>query len=181
MRDALDVSAAPVIFSPLLAPAPWPTIPRNVPDDVLTATARQRRGLHGDVRAAVRQPGRPPTGRLAAEDAARDAGHRPARRSACVRAVRASAPGAPSPPPAPPLADVVAHVEHVRDVAGADHVGLGGDYDGVTSLPDGLEDVSRYPPLLEALAARGWSAEDLGKLTCRNALRVLRDVEDAAG
>ena len=76
---------------------------------------------------------------------------------------------------------MVAHVEHVREVAGIDHVGLGGDYDGVTSLPEGLEDVSCYPRLIEALARRGWSAEDLGKLTCRNALRVLRDVEDAAG
>ena len=85
------------------------------------------------------------------------------------------------PPPAATLADVVAHVEHVRDVAGIDHVGLGGDYDGVTTLPEGLEDVSRYPNLLEALAERGWSADDLAKLTCRNVLRVMRAVEDVAG
>lgn len=85
-----------------------------------------------------------------------------------------------SPPPPSYLADVVAHVEHIREVAGVDHVGLGGDYDGVTTLPEGLEDVSCYPRLLGALADRGWSAEDLGKLTCRNALRVLRAVEDAA-
>ena len=76
---------------------------------------------------------------------------------------------------------MVAHVEHVRDVAGIDHVGLGGDYDGVTTLPEGLEDVSRYPNLLEALAERGWSADDLGKLTCRNVLRTMRAVEDVAG
>ena len=76
---------------------------------------------------------------------------------------------------------MVAHVEHVRDVAGIDHVGLGGDYDGVTTLPEGLEDVSRYPNLLEALAERGWSAGDLAKLTCRNVLRTMRAVEDVAG
>jgi membrane dipeptidase len=50
----------------------------------------------------------------------------------------------------------------------------------VTTLPEGLEDVSRYPNLLEALAARGWSADDLAKLTCRNVLRTMRAVEDAA-
>ena len=75
---------------------------------------------------------------------------------------------------------LVAHVEHVRDVAGIDHVGLGGDYDGVTTLPEGLEDVSRYPRLLEALADRGWSARDLAKLTCRNMLRMMRAIEDVA-
>jgi membrane dipeptidase len=79
------------------------------------------------------------------------------------------------------LEDVVAHVEHVREVAGIDHVGLGGDYDGTPFLPDGLEDVGGYPRLLEALAARGWSSADLAKLTGLNALRVLQAAQDAAG
>jgi membrane dipeptidase len=78
------------------------------------------------------------------------------------------------------LDDVVAHCEHVRAVAGIDHVGLGGDFDGTELLPRGLEDVSRYPDLLEALAVRGWSSEDLARLTCRNLLRVLRRVERCA-
>ena len=84
--------------------------------------------------------------------------------------------------PQPPadLADVVAHCEHVREVAGIDHVGLGGDYDGVAVLPRGLEDVATYPALLEALGDRGWSEDDLAKLTCRNILRVMRDVESGA-
>jgi membrane dipeptidase len=68
----------------------------------------------------------------------------------------------------------------VREVAGIDHVGLGGDYDGVATLPDGLEDVSTYPALLAALADRRWSADDLARLTCRNTLRVLREVESVA-
>ena len=72
---------------------------------------------------------------------------------------------------------MVAHCEHVREVAGIDHVGLGGDYDGVDVLPVGLEDVSTYPALLSALADRGWSADDLARLTCRNMLRVMREVE----
>ena len=61
------------------------------------------------------------------------------------------------PEPVATLADVVAHCEHVREVAGIDHVGLGGDYDGTDPLPEGLEDVTGYPRLLAALAERGWS------------------------
>ena len=61
-----------------------------------------------------------------------------------------------------------------------DHVGLGGDYDGVATLPEGLEDVTGYPRLLAALADRGWSDDDLAKLTSGNILRVLRDAEAGA-
>jgi membrane dipeptidase len=84
------------------------------------------------------------------------------------------------PQPTATLADVVAHCEHVREVAGIDHIGLGGDYDGVEVLPTGLEDVSTYPALLSALADRGWSGDDLARLTCRNTLRVMREVEEMA-
>jgi membrane dipeptidase len=79
------------------------------------------------------------------------------------------------PAPRATLDDVVAHLDHVRAVAGIDHIGLGGDYDGVDALPTGLEDVTGYPRLLEALANRGWSDVDLAKLTCRNVLRVMGD------
>jgi membrane dipeptidase len=84
--------------------------------------------------------------------------------------------------PRPPcsVSDVADHIEHVRQVAGVDHVGLGGDYDGVSALPDGLGGVDGYPLLLDELAARGWSDPDLGKLTWHNAVRVLRDTEAAA-
>ena len=70
--------------------------------------------------------------------------------------------------------DVVTHLEHAREVAGIDHIGLGGDYDGTRSLPEGMEDVSCYPNLLGALLDRGWSEDDCAKLAGRNALRVLR-------
>ena len=68
----------------------------------------------------------------------------------------------------------------MREVAGVDHVGLGGDYDGVDWLPDGLEDVSSYPRLLEALREAHWSDADLAGLTCRNVLRSLRGIEEIA-
>jgi membrane dipeptidase len=84
------------------------------------------------------------------------------------------------PAPAATVQDVVAHCEHVREVAGIDHIGLGGDYDGVDVLPEGLEDVSGYPRLLAALADRGWSDEDLAALAGGNALRVLGEAEARA-
>jgi membrane dipeptidase len=84
------------------------------------------------------------------------------------------------PRPGATLADVVAHAEHVREVAGVDHIGIGGDYDGVDALPAGLEDVSSYPALIDALLDRGWSEQDCSKLTCGNLLRVLDHAESAA-
>jgi membrane dipeptidase len=85
-----------------------------------------------------------------------------------------------SPPPAVTLAQVVAHIEHVREVAGVDHVGIGGDYMGAEAMPEGLEDVSGYPWLFAALADRGWSGADLAKLAGENVLRVIRAAEDVA-
>jgi membrane dipeptidase len=84
--------------------------------------------------------------------------------------------------PCPPvtIADLVAHLEHIRGLIGIDHIGLGGDYDGTPSLPDGMTDVTGYRPLLEALADRGWSKTDLIALTGGNVLRVLQAAEDAA-
>ena len=78
------------------------------------------------------------------------------------------------------VADVVAHCEHIREVAGVEHIGLGGDYDGVVRQPDGLEDVSCYPALLSALAERGWSDDDLHRLTHRNVIDTLRAAEAVA-
>ncbi len=78
------------------------------------------------------------------------------------------------------MADVIAHIEHVRDVAGVDHVGIGADYDGITTVPTGLEDVSTYPALFAELARRGWSEADLRKLAGENVLRAWREAETEA-
>jgi Zn-dependent dipeptidase, microsomal dipeptidase homolog len=82
--------------------------------------------------------------------------------------------------PTATIGQVVAHIEHVRDVAGINHVGIGGDYDGTEDLPVGLEDVSGYPRLFAALADRGWSDLDLTKLAGGNLLRVMRAAEAGA-
>ena len=85
-----------------------------------------------------------------------------------------------NPAPRATLDDVVAHIQHVRDVAGVDHVGLGGDFDGVDSLPEGVEGVDAYPRILAELMRRGWTEADIRKLAGENLLRTMRAVEAAA-
>jgi membrane dipeptidase len=78
------------------------------------------------------------------------------------------------------MQDVIRHIEHVRDVAGIDHVGIGGDFDGISTVVQGLEDVSTYPALFAALSRRGWTEAELRKLAGENALRAWRDAERVA-
>lgn len=85
-----------------------------------------------------------------------------------------------NPSPSAQISDVADHLDRARDVAGIDHVGMGGDFDGTSVLPTGLGDVSTYPALFEELRERNWSAADLRKVAGRNVLRVMRAVEDAA-
>jgi len=78
------------------------------------------------------------------------------------------------------LPQVADHIEHIRDVAGVDHAGLGSDFDGISTVPVGLEDVSKFPDLLAELLRRGWSEQDVKKVAGLNALRVLRAAERVA-
>ncbi|WP_262384827.1 dipeptidase, partial [Actinoplanes teichomyceticus] len=82
-----------------------------------------------------------------------------------------------NPRPEATVSDVADHVEHARAVAGVDHVGLGGDFDGTPDVPVGLADVAGYPNLLAELRARGWPDGDLRKLAHGNVLRALRDAQ----
>ncbi|MEU5696379.1 dipeptidase [Actinosynnema sp. NPDC020468] len=171
MRDALDVSTKPIVFSHSSCRA-VADHPRNVPDDVL-----ERLPANGGVCMITFVPAFV-SPRLAQWDenlkeAMAQAGER--HNDLEARDRFAAEWETRNPPPAVTLDDVVAHVEHAREVAGVDHIGLGGDYDGVKELPTGLEDVSTYPNLIGALLDRGWSEADCAKLAGRNALRVLRD------
>ena len=86
--------------------------------------------------------------------------------------------------PEPPVGikDVADHFDHIKQVAGVDHVGIGGDFDGTGGEHiQGLEDVSKYPDLLAELARRGWTDDDLRKVASGNILRVLTDVETGGG
>jgi membrane dipeptidase len=177
MHATLEVSTAPAFFSHSSARAICDHV-RNVPDDVL-ARVRDSNGivmvtfvpgfLTEDCREWIDQL-IATYGRLEAEH-----GNGSAAYTAGVQAwLEAN-----SRPPCG-VADVANHVEHVRAVAGIDHVGLGGDFDGVAAMPDGLQGVDGYPVLLAELAQRGWSDAELAKLTWHNAVRVLRDTEAAA-
>jgi membrane dipeptidase len=85
-----------------------------------------------------------------------------------------------NPLPRATISQVADHIEHVREVAGVAGVGIGADFDGTPILPDGLQDVSRYPALFAELRDRRWSEADLRALAGGNILRALRGAEDAA-
>jgi membrane dipeptidase len=82
-----------------------------------------------------------------------------------------------NPGPSASVSDVADHIDHVRGAAGIDNIGIGSDFDGAPTMPDGLEDVSRYPALFEELASRGYGDDDSTKIAGRNVLRVMREVE----
>ena len=78
------------------------------------------------------------------------------------------------------LADVVTHIDHIRKIAGIDAIGIGTDFNGVECVPQGLEDVSKFPNLTRALLEKGYTAEDIQKIYSGNLLRLMRAVEAAA-
>ena len=186
MHAALDVSTAPVIFSHSSCRA-LTDHPRDVPDAVLARLAG-----NGGVQMVTFVPhfvSQECADHDRAEDARR---HELGLDQVTVYTEHAGEHLDPAavaelerwrtehPAPVATLAQVADHVEHAREAAGAAHIGLGGDYDGVQSLPVGLEDVSTYPALLAELADRGWSDAELAGLTCGNILRVLQDAQDVA-
>lgn len=84
------------------------------------------------------------------------------------------------PAPIVTIAQVADHIEHIRKIAGVDCVGLGSDFDGIPMTPKGLDGVDKFPRVIEELARRGWSDEDLGKVAGGNILRVMREVEQVS-
>jgi len=174
MSAALDVTEAPVIFSHSAARA-LVDIPRNAPDSILARLPK-----NGGIMMVYFVPGFisktvwPHDSAMMKEvDAIR------ARRGSDSAGVRADfdAWRAAHPAPHATIADVADQIEHVRRIAGVEHVGIGGDFDGISATVDGLEDVSKYPALFAELAHRGWSDADLAKLASGNILRVLAEAE----
>jgi membrane dipeptidase len=176
MWDALRVTQAPVIFSHS-SPRTNTPHPRNVPDDILRAVARNG----GVVMVNYVAPFiyRPAWDQSQAQQAYLRGLQERGRDSAAIRdSMRVWL--AAHPVPRPDLAVVADLIEHVRDVAGVDHVGIGSDLDGIEETPVGLEDVSTFPALIAELLRRGWKPEDAKKVIGLNVLRVMRQVEAVA-
>ena len=173
MRHAIDVSSAPVLFSHSSARS-IADVTRNVPDDVLDSVGRSGGVVMVTFVPTFLTPAGAASNREGWAEARRLRAEHPDDPTRVTKAmeawftehdVRAA------------VSDVADHIDHVRAVAGVDAIGVGGDFDGAGSMPDGLDDVAGYPALFVELATRGYSDDELMKVAGRNVLRLMRVAE----
>lgn len=181
MSDVLDISTAPIIASHSSARA-LSNHPRNIPDDLLRRIAKNggvvmvnfypafidQKYLDADRARDVRlKPQLDDLDKRFKDDPTRLADERKKLMDA-------------NPLPQTPLSVLIDHIDHIVKIAGIDHVGIGSDFDGVPSLPVGMEDISKLPNITYELLRRGYSEKDIRKILGENFLRVFAEAERVA-
>jgi len=177
MEDAIRVSQAPVIFSHSSARA-VNDVPRNVPDNILQLLPKNGGVVMVTFVPGFLSPQVAAWNKLQTDEENRLKQQYPSDANAVTAGVDAWTKAHPA--PRATIADAANHIDHIRQIAGIDHVGLGGDFDGITSVVQGLEDVSTYPALTAELLRRGYKEEDIKKILGLNILRVMHEVEKVA-
>ncbi|OFW08232.1 MAG: membrane dipeptidase [Acidobacteria bacterium RIFCSPLOWO2_02_FULL_67_36] len=174
MEDAIRVSQAPVIFSHSSARA-VNDVPRNVPDNILRSLPKNGGIVMVTFVPGFLSPKVVAWNKLQTAEQDRLKKRHPNDDAAVKSGVEAWTRA--NPAPRATIADAAGHIDHLRRVAGIDHVGLGGDFDGIETVVQGLEDVSTYPALTAELLRRGYKDEDVKKILGLNILRVMREAE----